>query len=53
LIALLLFLTVIVISAVLEPTSLAQGVVVKILFIAALGKAVMAGREERRILGAG
>lgn len=52
LVALLLFLTVIVISAVYEPSTLAQGVLVKILFIAALVKAVTAGREERRMLGA-
>lgn len=51
LVALLLFLTVIVISAVYEPATLAQGILVKILFIAALGKAVVSGREERRILG--
>lgn len=52
LVALLLFLTVIVISAVWEPSTLAQGILIKILFIAALAKAVMAGREERRMLGA-
>lgn len=51
LVALLLFLTVIVISAVYEPATLAQGILVKILFIAALGKAVVSGREERRLLG--
>lgn len=52
LVALLLFITVIVISAVWDPKTLAQGVLVKILFTAALVKAVTAGREERRILGA-
>jgi hypothetical protein len=52
LVALLLFLTVIVASAVWEPQTLYQGILIKILFIAALGKAVAAGREERRILGA-
>jgi hypothetical protein len=52
LVALLLFLTVIVISAVYEPSTLAQGILVKILFIGALIKAVTAGREERRMLGA-
>lgn len=51
LVALLLFLTVIVISAVYEPSTLYQGVLIKILFIAALVKAVTAGREERRMLG--
>ncbi|MFN0251381.1 MAG: hypothetical protein ACKV2T_31185 [Kofleriaceae bacterium] len=51
LVALLLFLTVIVASAVWEPQTLYQGILIKILFIAALGKAVAAGREERRILG--
>ncbi|MGE0396951.1 MAG: hypothetical protein AB7T06_09555 [Kofleriaceae bacterium] len=49
LVALLLFLTVIVISAVYEPSTLYQGILVKILFIAALAKAVTAGREERRM----
>lgn len=52
LVALLLFVTVVVISAVLEPKSLVQGVLLKILFIAALAKAVQAGLEERRLLGA-
>ena len=52
LVALLLFLTVIVISAVYEPSTLYQGIIIKILFIAALAKAVSAGREERRMLGA-
>ncbi len=52
LVALLLFLTVIVISAVYEPSTLYQGILIKILFIAALAKAVTAGREERRMLGA-
>jgi hypothetical protein len=51
LVALLLFLTVIVASAVWEPQTLYQGILIKILFIAALVKAVSAGREERRILG--
>lgn len=48
LVALLLFLTVIVISAVYEPQTLYQGILIKILFIVALAKAVSAGREERR-----
>ncbi len=52
LVALLLFLTVIVASAVWEPQTLYQGILIKILFIVALVKAVTAGREERRILGA-
>lgn len=51
LVALLLFVTVIVASAVWEPSTLAQGVLVKFLFLAALIKAVTAGREERRSLG--
>jgi hypothetical protein len=51
LVALLLFLTVIVASAVWEPSTLYQGILVKILFVVALAKAVSAGREERRILG--
>lgn len=51
LIALLLFLTVIVVSAVIEPKSLAQGVLLKILFIMALARAVKAGADERRLAG--
>jgi hypothetical protein len=49
LIALILFLTVIVVSAVLEPKSLVQGILVKVLFVSALGKAVKAGAEARRL----
>lgn len=51
-IALLLFLTVIVVNAVIEPKTLPQGIIVKILFIAALAKAISAGNEERRLAGA-
>jgi hypothetical protein len=45
--ALLLFVTTIGVSAVLEPKTLAQGILVKILFLAALAKAISAGYEER------
>jgi len=51
LIALLLFLTVIVVSAVLEPESLSQGVIVKALFIAALVRALKAGADARKLAG--
>jgi hypothetical protein len=47
--ALLLFITVIGVNAVYEPSSLAQGIIVKIFFIAALAKAISAAQEERRI----
>lgn len=47
--ALLLFITVIGVNAVYEPKTLAQGVIVKIFFIAALAKAISAAQEERRI----
>ncbi|MGE0871684.1 MAG: hypothetical protein AB7P03_24205 [Kofleriaceae bacterium] len=49
LVALLLFITVVVISGILEPKTLYQGVLVKILFTAALIKAVSEGREARRL----
>ena len=47
-VALLLFLTTIVVSAVLEPKTLGQGIIVKIFFTAALFKAISAGYEARR-----
>lgn len=47
--ALLLFVTVIGVNAVYEPKTLAQGIIVKIFFIAALAKAISAAQEERRI----
>lgn len=47
--ALLLFVTVIGVNAVYDPKTLAQGVIVKIFFIAALAKAISAAQEERRI----
>lgn len=50
-VALLLFLTVIIIGAVLDPKTLAQGIIVKGLFIAALAKAISAGNAERRLVG--
>jgi hypothetical protein len=46
LVALLTFITVIVVNAAIDPKTLAQGVIVKILFIAALGKAVQVAREN-------
>jgi hypothetical protein len=52
LIALMLFLAVIVVSAVFDPKTIAQGVIVKVLFLLALTRAVKAGNEERRLLGA-
>jgi hypothetical protein len=50
LVAFLLFITVIVVSAVYEPKTLVQGIVVKILFTIGLIQAIKSGREERRIL---
>jgi len=48
-IALFLFVTVIAVSAVFEPTTLAQGIIVKILFIGALAKAISAALQERKL----
>lgn len=47
--ALLLFITVIVANAVFEPKTVAQGIIVKVLFIGALAKAISAAQEERKI----
>ena len=44
--------TVIVVSAMLEPATLAQGLLVKIFFTAALAKAVSAAYKERTVYGA-
>ena len=49
LVALMLFVTVVLVSAVLEPKTLAQGIIVKIFFTIALVRAVMAGNEERKL----
>lgn len=46
--ALLLFITTILVSAVLEPTTLVQGVIVKVFFIIALSRAISAGAAARR-----
>lgn len=51
-VALILFLSVIVVSAILEPASLAQGWLVKIFFTAALAKAISAAYKERSLYGA-
>lgn len=51
-IALILFLTIHVVNAVLEPSSLVQGVLVKILFTLALVRAITAANEERKIAAA-
>jgi hypothetical protein len=51
-VALLLFLTVIIVGAVLEPKSLAQGMIMKVLFVVALSRAIKAGSDERKLLGA-
>lgn len=48
--ALILFITVIAINAVLEPATLAQGILVKILFIAALAAAISAAQRERKLV---
>ena len=47
--ALLLFVTVIGVNAVYDPKTIAQGMILKIFFIAALAKAISAAQEERRI----
>lgn len=46
--ALLIFITVIGINAVFDPKTLAQGIIVKIFFIAALAKAISVAQAERR-----
>ena len=48
-IALILFITVIAVNAVLDPKTLPQGILVKILFIAALAAAVSAAQRERKL----
>ncbi len=50
LIALLLFITVTVINAVMEPTSMYQGVIVKVFFVVALARAIGAAKEERKLV---
>lgn len=52
LIALILFVTVMAVSAVYEPSTLAQGLLIKGLFIAALVKAVSSGHAERKLRAA-
>lgn len=47
LLALLLFVGVHAVSAIVEPSSLAQGILIKVLFVAALTRAVMAGHAAR------
>lgn len=47
--ALLLFIVVIVVNAAYDPKTLAQGILIKILFIGALAKAIAAAQEERRL----
>jgi hypothetical protein len=47
--ALLLFITVIVVNGVFDPKSIPQGFLIKILFIAALAKAISAAQEERKL----
>ena len=47
--SLLVFITVIAVSAVLDPKTLAMGIVVKILFIAALARAITVARQERAL----
>lgn len=49
LVALLLFGTVWAVSAMLEPATIYQGILIKILFVAALIKALQAGSEERKL----
>jgi len=53
LIALLLFITVALISAIVDPKTLLQGILIKVLFIAALSKAVSAAYAERKLREAG
>lgn len=48
-IALILFITVIAVNAALDPKTLPQGILVKILFIAALAAAISAAQRERKL----
>jgi hypothetical protein len=47
--ALILFITVHVINAVVEPETIHKGILVKILFVAALGAAISAAQRERKL----
>jgi hypothetical protein len=47
--ALLLFITVFAINAAVDPKTLGQGVIVKVLFVAALVKAISAAQQERKL----
>jgi hypothetical protein len=47
--ALLLFITVILVNAAIEPGTIYQGIIVKVLFIAALARAIGAAQQERRL----
>ncbi|MCA9621033.1 MAG: hypothetical protein KC731_18550 [Myxococcales bacterium] len=50
--ALVLYVSIQLLNAVLEPESIARGMLVKILFLLALGRAIQAGIEARRLTGA-
>lgn len=49
--ALLIFITVVVVSALLEPASLLQGILIKILVVIGLSSAVSAGYRARKLSG--
>jgi hypothetical protein len=49
LVALTLFVTVQVVNAVMDPKTLAQGIIVKVLFAVFLAKAIQAGYQDRRL----
>ncbi|HEX7897505.1 MAG TPA: zinc ribbon domain-containing protein [Planctomycetota bacterium] len=53
LIALILFISVALISAIVDPKTIVQGILVKVLFIAALSKAVSAAYAQRKLREAG
>lgn len=50
-VALVLFITVQLINAVLDPSSLYKGIIIKVLFLVALIKAVQAGSQANRLRG--
>ncbi|MEZ4444934.1 MAG: hypothetical protein R3B72_38025 [Polyangiaceae bacterium] len=50
--ALVLYVSIQLLNAVLEPESIARGMLVKVLFLLALGRAIQAGLEARRLTGA-
>jgi len=49
-VGLVLFISVMVLNAVLDPTTIAQGVIVKVIVIVVLSKAIQAGAKHRKMV---